>query len=544
MKLIILNLIIFLFCINISLAQCIDETKIDSNAIVNFCDISFFEGYINSGYNPVCGCDGTTYANEECAQANGLTQWSDGPCGCFQPKNINVLQSIKIFSGFRNSPKYPVCGCDNKTYLDRNHAYFNGITNWENNGCKPCIDSNVIDLALDLTDCRSIADTNIFEFTIGGSIPGLRGCDGVFYPDICTAYYRHGVTKFYFLDECRPTMQPQPDFVCEDDYNPVCACGNIEYKNPCLAEKHFGMSNYYFGPCQCENPSIIGTFLGCQMVSQNENFDPVCSCDNKTYFNICEALNRFGSTENRFGPCKCIDSTFINQNLDCDNIFKPICGCDGYAYQNICEAIYKNGVIGHNTCKCTETDLIKPTVNCNETFDFDPVCGCDGRTYPNKCYAHYKVGITTLNITPGPCANTCKDSILTVPNFPCANQYEPVCGCDNVTYQNECIARYHFGVIKWKSGTCTSKTKDVASSIKINFFPNPTPNIVTIYCPDDIIFDYVEVMDTNGSKLLTKKVRLTNLGTINLSEIVKDGVYFIKLQSKLQTAILKVVLVK
>lgn len=35
----------------------------------------------------------------------------------------------------------------------------------------------------------------------------------------------------------------------------------------------------------------------------------------------------------------------------------------------------------------------------------------------------------------------------------CTTSMEPVCGCNNVTYSNQCIAR-NAGILSWKKGRC------------------------------------------------------------------------------------------
>ncbi|MCX6350865.1 MAG: T9SS type A sorting domain-containing protein [Bacteroidetes bacterium] len=52
-------------------------------------------------------------------------------------------------------------------------------------------------------------------------------------------------------------------------------------------------------------------------------------------------------------------------------------------------------------------------------------------------------------------AQACVDSIHIQSNYPCfMNNYQPVCGCDNVTYPNSCVAQYRHGLTKWREGIC------------------------------------------------------------------------------------------
>ena len=40
------------------------------------------------------------------------------------------------------------------------------------------------------------------------------------------------------------------------------------------------------------------------------------------------------------------------------------------------------------------------------------------------------------------------------PNAACVEIYEPVCGCDDITYTNACYAEA-IGVLRWKQGACS-----------------------------------------------------------------------------------------
>lgn len=47
----------------------------------------------------------------------------------------------------------------------------------------------------------------------------------------------------------------------------------------------------------------------------------------------------------------------------------------------------------------------------------------------------------------------CIDKEKINPQGICTQQYEPVCGCNNITYGNECEAK-NAGVTSWEAGEC------------------------------------------------------------------------------------------
>ena len=110
--------------------------------------------------------------------------------------------------------------------------------------------------------------------------------------------------------------------------------------------------------------------------------------------------------------------------------------------------------------QCVDEALINPDAFCFTVVD--PVCGCDGVTYSNSCYAATMGGVTSW--TEGECgSNSCIDESLIDPNAPCPFNFDPVCGCDGVTYSNACHAETAGGVTSWTEGACAVQfCQDVA----------------------------------------------------------------------------------
>ena len=314
-------------------------------------------------------------------------------------------------------------------------------------------------------------------------------------------YFTTSLLLFFLVSansqECIDESLINPDAICPTIFQPVCGCDGLTYGNACAAQNYGGLTSWTDGECtgsgDCVDVSDVD-FGPCDMFMGYAWTGNMCTGISGCGYVVGEidySSSFYQNIEDCNSNCGdvltgCINQWQIEQGfvVDCLPSLATVCGCDGVNYTNACEAFFYGGAVTYSLGPCSDSscqvipdyiDFGKCTMPLGIALTESGCIMKSGCSYIGQNgYDYGALFFSSMEACSVYCENVasnCIDPTQIDPNVVCIAIFDPVCGCNDITYSNSCVATNYGGVTSWTPGECGNAVHSLTLT-DVNLFPN------------------------------------------------------------------------